>query len=862
MDNTAMQPVVMEGYLLKKKRKKMQGMGRRYFRLSSSGELSYSFNPTSPERDRLSVSLAFISANRKHRTLDIDGGNIVYHCKALTLEDFDRWAGALKRFISIAQDQAANITSPEPLADGTYTGGDLAAKGSPDLGGPGAVDPQAELQKVLAELENMKQVRLFFLFSPLASLIRVRSQPIRDLELVCAELRQSESHLSVPSPLQPGTSTNGGNGNGSKFRFLGKRSNSTSQPHSPVVNAHRSPSFSAASGSQPPIIPPIPGLQPHDPQNLPSAFSPASPVSSYFDARPSASPSHSNDLLLRQMNSALAALKLSHAQLTSAVHGLPRLNHQHPYQSFDRPLSPLASPSLHLRTGSGLGFIPGHTRGAPSRASTSRASFSSFFSAQDGGEEWHDAVPGEFVLAEDEDGQRRTGSYDEEEADRLGGERRVIETTSEGTSTYVDSPSEDEDDSDGDATGDDSGNEEDSDDRATISGSAGGSKASSSSALNRVKQVQRRTQLPSPVAGDEFSMLSMLRKNVGKDLSTISFPVSMNEPLSALERIAEELEYSELLDRAAATKDPIERLTLVAVFAVSGTAGNKFRSSRKPFNPMLGETYECIRPEKGFRFVSEKVSHHPPILAFHGEAPQKGWQIYGHVAPSQKFWGRSMEVFVHGDCCVRFGDTGEVYSVKKPSSFVRNLVAGTKYLEVVGDLVVSSSSSSVQAIVSFKEGSTWGGVGSRNKIEGKVVDANGSTVVELVGRWDDAVDKKKGKNNFTRLWQINEFPPNPERYYGFSSFAVTLNESTPLEEGHLAPTDSRLRPDQLAFERGDVDEAERLKQLVEEKQRAKRKEGRAVEPRWFTEEGDRWSYGGRYFDVRDQSAFEDPDIFV
>lgn len=56
----------------------------------------------------------------------------------------------------------------------------------------------------------------------------------------------------------------------------------------------------------------------------------------------------------------------------------------------------------------------------------------------------------------------------------------------------------------------------------------------------------------------------------------------MNEPLSALQRLAEELEYSELLDRAAQCSDPIERLTLVAVWAVSGASSNKHRSSRKP----------------------------------------------------------------------------------------------------------------------------------------------------------------------------------------------------------------------------------------------------------------------------------------
>ncbi|GAA5874414.1 hypothetical protein JCM3774_005031, partial [Rhodotorula dairenensis] len=299
-------------------------------------------------------------------------------------------------------------------------------------------------------------------------------------------------------------------------------------------------------------------------------------------------------------------------------------------------------------------------------------------------------------------------------------------------------------------------------------------------------------------------------------------------------------------------------------------------------NPLLGETYECIRPERGFRFISEKVSHHPPVLAFHSESTLRGWQLYGHVAPNQKFWGRSMEIFVLGDCAVRFLDddpAGE-YSIRKPSSFVKNLVAGTKYIEIVGDLVVACANSKAHAVVSFKEGSSWGGVGTRNKIEGRVIDERGRTEIELVGRWDDAVDKKEGKNSFTRLWQIADYPPNPERYYGFSYFATTLNETTALEAGWMAPTDSRLRPDQLALERGDVDEAERLKQVVEEKQRSKRRNGTLpLEPKWFRhrrpggaepegsgqqqqdEAGLGWTYAGGYFETRDKKAFEDPDIF-
>lgn len=46
---------------------------------------------------------------------------------------------------------------------------------------------------------------------------------------------------------------------------------------------------------------------------------------------------------------------------------------------------------------------------------------------------------------------------------------------------------------------------------------------------------------------------------------------------------------------------------LVAAFAVSGYSSTYFRAGSKPFNPLLGETYECIREDKGFCFFSEQV---------------------------------------------------------------------------------------------------------------------------------------------------------------------------------------------------------------------------------------------------------------
>ena len=72
---------------------------------------------------------------------------------------------------------------------------------------------------------------------------------------------------------------------------------------------------------------------------------------------------------------------------------------------------------------------------------------------------------------------------------------------------------------------------------------------------------QRRSCLPSPSpTNSTISLWNILRNNIGKDLSKVAMPVQLNEPLNTLQRLCEELEYSELLDRAANTQDPFERM--------------------------------------------------------------------------------------------------------------------------------------------------------------------------------------------------------------------------------------------------------------------------------------------------------------
>jgi len=74
-----------------------------------------------------------------------------------------------------------------------------------------------------------------------------------------------------------------------------------------------------------------------------------------------------------------------------------------------------------------------------------------------------------------------------------------------------------------------------------------------------------------------------------------------------LQRMTEELEYSSVLDAAAQTNDNWEQLAYVAAFTISAYSTTATRVN-KPFNPLLGETYECDRTDDlGWRSIAGKT---------------------------------------------------------------------------------------------------------------------------------------------------------------------------------------------------------------------------------------------------------------
>ncbi|KAG6842480.1 hypothetical protein C0991_000006 [Blastosporella zonata] len=333
-------------------------------------------------------------------------------------------------------------------------------------------------------------------------------------------------------------------------------------------------------------------------------------------------------------------------------------------------------------------------------------------------------------------------------------------------------------------------------------------------------QFKHRTQLPSPPVGDEGSLFAILKKNVGKDFSTITFPVTFNEPLTLLQRAAEEVEYYSVLDDAALADNSIERMCYVAAFAVSSYTHTRYRTGRKAFNPMLGETFEDPR----MKFVAEKVRHNPLEMAYHAEG--KDWQLDATSSGRTKFWGTN-----------------------KPSSFMRNLMVGTKYLEHTGKMTIENTHDQTRCVLEFKQNGYWG---ASNVVSGTVYESSGEVAMHLEGKWDDQMTQTLDSSNFRILWRSTPFPKETHEFYGFTSFGITLNELTSDLVDNLPPTDSRYRPDVRALEEGHVDIAEEQKVRVEELQRERRREGKDRRPRWFHQEGNEWTYSGGYWEARER----------
>ena len=168
----------------------------------------------------------------------------------------------------------------------------------------------------------------------------------------------------------------------------------------------------------------------------------------------------------------------------------------------------------------------------------------------------------------------------------------------------------------------------------------------------------------------------------GKDLVSVSMPVTMCEPASFLERMTRGWvtmpEYCRLIDAA---ETDIEKMKHTVAMVVSGLHINT--ACKKPFNPVLGETYESTFAD-GTQVFAEQTSHHPPVACWEVLSSEAGkWKFTGTAKWSGYFAGNAVKGGEHG---VKYLEFASGYKVQwtLPSISVGGVLTGNRILDHVG----------------------------------------------------------------------------------------------------------------------------------------------------------------------------------
>ena len=232
---------------------------------------------------------------------------------------------------------------------------------------------------------------------------------------------------------------------------------------------------------------------------------------------------------------------------------------------------------------------------------------------------------------------------------------------------------------------------------------------------------------------------------------------------------------------------------------------------------------------------------------------------------------------------------GEHYRWNKVNTSVKNdLWNSQRVISHYGELVLTNNKS-IRCVLQFVKPSLFSS--NTHEVVGSVIDKDGAVVHRLfgkiiispvawhfhsfipckLGKWSEGLFC--GEHPSARcVWRPEPLPEDNKRYYGFSRFAIELNELEPGLVRVLPPTDSRFRPDQRLLEEGKVPEAKASKKQLEETQKerliANEQRGKHQEPKWFRrtavalddKDGDKYEFTNTYWDAKDHSKFGDMDL--
>ncbi|KAI9359680.1 hypothetical protein DFJ73DRAFT_656471 [Zopfochytrium polystomum] len=358
-----------------------------------------------------------------------------------------------------------------------------------------------------------------------------------------------------------------------------------------------------------------------------------------------------------------------------------------------------------------------------------------------------------------------------------------------------------------------------------------------------------------------------------KDIASVrmSLPANLMDPSSNLEF----WNYNDRPDLFASIPDepdPVLRMLRVVRWFLSKDTKWKDNQLRKPYNPVLGETFAChwlvpaadlaavptLLPDNGgvattspaaatsaaarsvrIDCLTEQILHTPPVSAFYYDCPEKGITARGVDHVSAKFTGTAIKVgagaFNAGVYLSirrrrrRSPEEEEEYNMTYPWASINGWLSGKPYITVSETTVVSCPATGLRCILLYKDEPFFGS--PKFAVEGRVIRYDPAREARMTEKERREAEKREAagggaaENVVARLWGAW----NGKVHACEQTLLFDLQQSfthpklvSPLPE--QSPTESRRLWQGVteAILRKDFSTATALKREIEERQRRKR----------------------------------------
>ncbi|KAI3414218.1 hypothetical protein GPALN_011676 [Globodera pallida] len=341
------------------------------------------------------------------------------------------------------------------------------------------------------------------------------------------------------------------------------------------------------------------------------------------------------------------------------------------------------------------------------------------------------------------------------------------------------------------------------------------------------------------------------------NLEDVALPVHILEPRSLLEMFADFFAHPDEFIAANNENSAEKRfLAVVKYYLNSLFPGRRGNIAKKPYNPILGETFRCRWTLPGTRpstskttngpfpgsatnqltFIAEQVSHHPPISAFHVDHREAGVSCTTYIHTKSSFsFPSSICAEMLGKATLKLHNhDDETYTITFPTAYGRSILT-TPFFELGGTVELRCDRTNYRAEITFHTAGIYLFRRPAHQIDGKIY-LRSRLLMKLKGEWTGLISLGRRSNNDYTYQHFTDVRAKPS----------VPKECVPVMQQQGTESRKLWRHVTAALFNNNTDLAGHAKRWLEQRQRdeaAEREQmGQQWQPQHFVRMGNGWRY--------------------